>query len=168
MMHRLLIFVLLLLPILAFSQSAVTNRYVDDRINENTYLRLKSDSSFMFRYAFDTMGDEAIGIYRRHGDTLFLTFTNDTILSRAQYYNHVTDARADSLIIKGHLLYQIRNGQSREYEPQEIVHHKMPKNEHFKRKYILFGPWQSTWSKYYMVEEKYANWKKWRRRSGIK
>lgn len=167
-MHQNLTCVLLLLPTLIFGQSAITIRYVDDRINENTYLRLKGDSSFIFRYSYDTMGDEATGRYKRHGDTIFLTFTKDTIVSGAQYYYHNTAARADSLIIKGHLLYQISNGQSREFEPQEISHHKMPKNMHFKRKFILFGPWHSSWSRYYMVEEKYAKWKKWRRRAGIK
>jgi len=163
-MRWILNLLLLIVPTLIYGQSALADLYVDDRINEDTYLRLNADSSFKFQYEYDLLSDHAAGRYTRRGDTLFLTYTNDTTTIK-------TDnnwPKTDSLIFKGHFLYQIKNGQSRQYEPDEIVYHKMPKNMHFKRKYILFGPWHSTWSKYYMVEEKYAKWKKWRRRAGIK
>jgi hypothetical protein len=163
-MRWILNLLLLIVPTLIYGQSALADHYVDDRINEDTYLRFNADSSFKFQYAYDLLSDHAAGRYRRHGDTLFLTYTTDTTtIKRDNIWPN-----ADSLIIKGYFLYQIKNGQSREYEPQEIVHHKMPKNEHYKRKFILFGPWHSTWSQYYMVDEKYAKWKKWRSRADIK
>jgi hypothetical protein len=162
---RVLILTLTLAPTLVLSQAPLSKRYVDDRINQLTYLHLSKDFSFELRYAFDTMWDKAVGHYRTKGDTLLLTFSRDAITSEAQDFNHNTSRRADSLIIKGHFLYKIINGRSGEYEHDEIVTHKPLDVRHYRRAYLFFGPWHSTWSKYYMVEEGHERWKKWRRRN---
>ncbi|HEY4324078.1 MAG TPA: hypothetical protein VGN20_08830 [Mucilaginibacter sp.] len=166
-MTKYLLLVSLFISFVSKAQSILAKRYVDDRINELTYLYFKPDSTFEFRYAYDLMGDEAIGKYRLHIDTLFLNYTKDTSVSGFQYFEHAVNVRADSLILKGHKLFEIKNGQNREYLPQDTVHHKPPKNWHYKREYIFLGYWHSTYSRYYMVDERYAKWanKKWLRKN---
>ncbi len=143
----------------------MAKRYVDDRINELTHLYFKPDSTFEFRYAYDLIGDEAVGRYRLSRDTLLLTFTKDTSVTGNKYFEHAISVRADSLIIKGHKLYAIKNGQSEEYEPQDTLHHRPPKNLRWQytRKYLIFGYWQTRWSRYYMIDERCAKWatRKW-------
>ncbi|WP_428330656.1 hypothetical protein [Mucilaginibacter sp.] len=162
-MKKYLLIVSLFAILSAKSQSILVNRYVDDRINPMTYLHFKPDGTFEFRYANDLMGDEAIGRYTIHRDTLLLTFTKDTSISGFTYFEHPTGVRADSLLIKKHKLYEIKNGKNREYEPQDTVHHRPPKSWHYRRKYFLFGYWHSNYSRYYMVDERHAKWatKKW-------
>jgi hypothetical protein len=164
-MVRALTLIFILAPLVGMSQHSLSKRYVDDRINELTHLYFKPDSTFEFRYAYDLMGDEAIGRYTLHRDTLLLTFSKDTSLAGRKYFENATGVRADSLIIKGHKLYQIKNGQSREFEQQDTLHHRPPKNERwkFRRRYLLFGYWQTHWSTYYMKDERYAKWatRKW-------
>lgn len=159
-MPKYLLFTIALFPSLARSQSKLAKRYVDDRINELTYLYFKTDSTFEFRYAYDLMGDEAIGTYKLHHDTLLLTFKKDTSVTGNVYFEHASNIRADSLIIKGHKLYAIRNGRSHEFEPQDSLHHRPSVNERrrYRRKYLLFGYWYTHWSHYYMIDERYAKW----------
>ena len=157
--------IIFLIPSIVKGQSILAKRYVDDRINELTYLYFKPDSTFEFRYAYDLMGDEAIGHYTQHRDTLLLIFSKDTGITNSKYFEPAIVVRADSLIIRKHKLYMIKNGQSREFEPQDTLHHKPPKNLRwqFRRKYLFFGYWQTHWSRYYMIDEHYAKWatKKW-------
>jgi len=154
--------IFVILPFVAKSQSILAKRYVDDRINESTHLYFRDDGTFEFKYLYDLIGDQALGHYKQHNDTLFLTYSKDT-LSNIQFIENAISVRADSLIIKGNKLYRIKNGKSKEFEPQDVTYQKPPKNSHYTRKYLFFGSWHSNWSKYYMIDERNAKWatKKW-------
>jgi hypothetical protein len=159
-MPKYLPIIFVLLPSFVIGQSQLAKRYVDDRINELTYLHFKTDNMFEFRYAYDLRGDEAIGRYIQRKDTLLLTFTKDTSVTGNTYFESASNVRADSLIIKGNKLYVIKNGQSREFERQDTLHHKPTKSERgqYRRRYLLFGYWYTHWSRYYMIDERHAKW----------
>jgi hypothetical protein len=151
--------IVLLVPYYLQAQQLLAKRYVDDRINELTHLYFNADGTFEFHYLYDLAGDEGSGRYTLHKDTLLLSFNSDAV-REYPFVESAVGVRADSLLIKGHMIYVIKNGRSREFEPQDSVHHRPPKNERWKyrRRYLLFGYWYTHWSRYYMVDERYAKW----------
>jgi hypothetical protein len=137
----------------------LASKYVDDRINEMTYLHFRSDSTFKFKYAYDSIGDEASGTYRLHKDTLILKYNPNDPQLKDRFLIHTEAYRADTLLVKGRLLYEVKNNISREYEPRDTLHQKPLKHWGYRRKYFLFGVYQSPrYSKYYMIDERYASW----------
>jgi hypothetical protein len=143
------------MPFLSKGQVILAKRYVYES-NISTYLHFKSDSTFEFQYRYDLIGDEAIGRYVLKQDTLLLTFTKDTSLTGNIYFEH-ENHRPDSLLIKGNKLYEIKNRRSREFDPQDSLHHRPP-NKLYRRRFILFGYWYTHWSHVYMIDERYAKW----------
>ncbi|WP_342644907.1 hypothetical protein [Mucilaginibacter sp. CSA2-8R] len=117
-------------------QPALVVKYVDDRINESTYLDFKSNHTFEYHYLYDSMGDAATGTYRLHRDTIFLKYAPNASDLEERFITHTEALRADTLLIKGNLLYEVKNGVSREYEPRDTVHYKPPRHWHYRRKYI--------------------------------
>jgi hypothetical protein len=157
------------LPAYIYGQSVLADKYVDDRINSLTYLRFKTDGAFEYRYLYDLINDFATGHYRISKDTVFLTYdigpAKPTFVEELS--PHVERLRADTLIIKDKKLFQVSNNIS-QYNAKPIVINKHthkgwkpPKSWQYRRRYFIFGEYQSTRSgQYYMIDDRYAYWKK--------
>jgi hypothetical protein len=168
-MHKKLLFIFLLLPIFIKAQSTISKKYVDDRINSLTYLSFKINGTFEYRYAYDLIGDFATGHYTVSKDTIRLFYNKDTtgVSIEALLSSHSEFNRADTLIIKGNKLFQIKDGLNQFNAKPIIIDSKThkgwrpPKSWHYKRKYLIFGPYESTRrGRYYMIEEQDAYWTK--------
>ena len=165
-MYKLIVILLLILPGVLKAQIVIGKHYVDDNVNNLTYLQFNSDSTFQYSYRYDLIGDDATGKFRLSIDTIFLKY------DYVQYVANVTDAlsahteanRADTLLIKKHKLFKIKNGVSMEYAPPIVWDRKKykqrpPKGWHYRRKYLLFGPYQTVGKRrYYMIDERCARW----------
>jgi hypothetical protein len=164
MKRSLLTFIILMLSVISNAQSILARHYVDDRINSLTYLTFNKDGTFQYRYVYDLNHDRATGKYLRLGDTLILVYNKDTsnIILNALTSEYKLN-RADTLFIKKHKLYQIKTGLSMNNAKPIILNRKTdkgfkpPKSWRYRRKYLLFGPYQST-DRYYMIDEKFAIW----------
>ena len=155
------ILLIILLPGFTKGQSILAKKYVDDRINELTYLKFTTNNTFEYHYLYDLSSDFATGHYKLKLDTIFLKYDNDITISKVEkaFSSSAGQLRKDTLILKGYKLYEVKNGISLEYAKPLSAHHKVPKSWHWKRKYILFGPYQSTRSnRYYMIDSSYAGW----------
>jgi hypothetical protein len=156
------------------AQLLIGKHYVDDSVNSLTFLQFNADMTFQYSYAYDLMNDHATGKYALIKDTVLLKYdyVQEPIILDGGLSSHTEYNRADTLLIKKHKLFQIKNGVSMEYAPPIVYDlkknkRKPPKSWHYKRKYLLFGPYQSqSKNSYYMIDEQYAVWatRKWRKR----
>jgi len=165
-MSKYLLLILTLFPALTKGQTRISEQYVDDHINELTYLKFNPDNTFEYRYLNDLMGDFATGHYKRSRDTLFLFYNPDSVQLKAKAEGMLTSHdernRADSLVVKSNKLYLIVNGVSLYDAPPEILDHvygKPSKNSPYRRKYFFFGKYRTVRSKrYYMIDIADAVW----------
>lgn len=154
-----------LLPKVVCGQINLSSHYVDDRINSDNYLKFKKDGGFEYRYRYDLMHDFATGSYKFSHDTVYLKYntTSEKIDSTELIYRDER-RRADTLIVKSHRLYKVKDGESEEFAPKIVAEHKVPKSWKYKRRYLLFGPYQSTRAgRYYMIDSAYASWNKYKK-----
>lgn len=158
--------IIIILPLQLKAQSGFVKRYVDDRINNLTYLDFKENGMFEYRYAYDLIHDFATGKYRVHRDTIFLTFKKDGATQLIESLSsNTTPFRPDTLVVLDKKLYRVKDGISEYYSKPIIINSKThkgwkpPKSWHYRKRYFLFGPYQSTNSgRYYMIDEQYAFW----------
>jgi hypothetical protein len=158
---------LLWLPFLTKGQCVLAKSYVEDRINNLTYLHFHKNGTFEYRYTYDLINDMSEGYYKCSNDTIFLIYNKNTIQSTVaeQLSSHDKFFRADTLIVKGYKLYQVKSGVS-DFDKKPVIidtktHKgwKPPKNWLYIRKFWLFGPYQSTpQGQYYMIDERHAAW----------
>jgi hypothetical protein len=168
-MNGRLLLSLVLLPIVSIGQIRLSKRYVDDRINNLTYLNFNVDSTFEYRFTYDLMGDFATGNYKQSKDTIFLFYKKDTVISNIekQLTSHADQFRTDTLILMGNKLFEVKNKVSTYHFKPIVIDSKThkgwkpPKSWNYKRKFLFIGPYESTHSgRYYMIEEQYAYWNK--------
>lgn len=156
-------YLFVLSPILTKGQVRLAEKYIDDRVNNYTYLEFSSDSSFEYRYLYDLSGDFAKGHYKLHKDTLFLFYDPDSTVIKQKFLGILTSHdernRADSLLIKGKKLFRIKNGIGLYDAKPDVIDKKSnggwhpSKNSPYRRKYFLFGRYQTVRTKrYYMVD----------------
>jgi hypothetical protein len=139
-------------------------RYVNDRQNDSTYLDF-NNGRFRFRYMYDLVQERASGHYNISKDTIFLVYDKDLSENDMQKTLTTNVKKPDSLIIAKHKLYQIINGVNQEFAPPIRYDHKVPRSWHYRRQYVLFGPYQSTQSgRYYMIDTAFAQWNKARKK----
>jgi hypothetical protein len=157
-------FILLIIPSMVNGQSTIGKRYVDDRINNLTYLEFNRNATFKYSYAYDLMHDYATGRYRLSNDTIYL-FYNKSPAIEALLTPHTEKLRADTLVLKGKMLFKVRDGVSEYYSKPIVIDSKThkgwrpPESWHYRRKYLIFGPYESTRrGRYYMIDERYAYW----------
>jgi len=165
-----LIIIQLFFSAVTFGQTQLVGKFIDDHINENTYIIFNSDSTFKYRYSFDLFLDIKCGQYKTKGDTIYLTYTsgiNDTLCNTEQIMPLVASdtisRRPTQLYLKGDKLFEIKDGKIVDRTEKFQPDWKVPKSsrKYYRRKYLLFGPLVSKTKKiYYMIAASKVKWTK--------
>lgn len=162
-----LIIILIFLSNLSYGQTGLIGKYVDDHINENTYIIFKTDSSFKYRYSFDLFLDIKCGQYQTKGDTIYLTYTqgiNDTLCNSERIMPLVArdtvSRRPEKLYYKDDRLYELdKKNKIIDKTSSDQLTFKPPEAWGYRRKFYLFGPYfKKSQPTYYMVIDSKAKW----------
>jgi hypothetical protein len=167
MTQRLLI--LIIIPTLSFGQPQLSQKFINDAINENNYIVFNSDSTFKYRFSYHLFHDISCGRYRVINDTLFLYYETDLrdtncnkeIDAQTHFDTGVLAFRPNKLFYKDEKLYKIEKGEivykTEKFQPDWGV----PKSsrKYYRRKYFLFGPLVSKTKKtHYMTVASKVKW----------
>ncbi len=155
---------ILLIASFTYGQGGPTGKYINDRLNESTYIIFNSDSTFRYRYAVCLLHDIACGQYEMHNDTIifqYLTDMRDTCCNKEidadfHYDSTIDLPRPDKLFYKDEKLYEFRNGK---VQSNVLVDSRPSKFTEYHRKYLLFGKFVID-DAYYMITESKVKWKK--------